>query len=198
LIYLDIERLGARYLDIKVFETQYKRRQDEGVKRPNRDFVDRSVASWEERFPTWDVSGMQLALRLGALARSHQVRCEEIGLRYGLGPAGFPTLALIAASPTEDGLTPGDLMGEMDCPSGTLTHRLNLLERAGLIRREVDPNDRRSFRVHITPLGLQKLEACAVEYLPALHEPFANLTRAERQALESLLRKAGSVANCGR
>ncbi|WP_394849470.1 MarR family transcriptional regulator [Pendulispora brunnea] len=161
-----------------------------------RDLVGALAATCGERFPEWDTEALILSMRLGHIARQQQARCEEISDRHGMGPAGFLTMALLATAPEGEGLTPGDLMDCMDCPSGTVTHRLNLLERAGLLRRQVDPADRRSFRLHITPLGLEKLEASAGEYFAALREPFGKLTRAERQTLEALLRKAGGGLKC--
>ncbi|WP_394821495.1 MarR family winged helix-turn-helix transcriptional regulator [Pendulispora albinea] len=169
------------------------------VKHPRKDLVAAVAASWKERFPEWDVSGLTLSMRLGHIAREQLARYEEMMERYGLGPSGFPALAIVASA-GEGGLTPSQLMDQMNCPSGTVTHRLNLMERAGLIRREVDASDRRSLRIHITAFGLERLHACADEYFTLVREPFAKLTRAEREMLDSLLRKAGGglLASDGR
>ncbi|WP_394838978.1 MarR family transcriptional regulator [Pendulispora rubella] len=156
-----------------------------------RDLVEELTGVYATRFPEWDIEALTLSMRLGHIGRTQLARCDEITDRYEMGSSGFLTLALLASTPEGEGVTPGVLMDCMDCPSGTVTHRLNLLERAGLLRRQVDPTDRRSFRLHVTPLGLERLTACADEYFAVLREPFAKLTRAERQTLMALLRKAG-------
>lgn len=47
----------------------------------------------------------------------------------------------------------GELVRVFGLKQSTLTSMLDRLERAGLVRREVNPEDRRSFLVHLTDAG---------------------------------------------
>lgn len=63
------------------------------------------------------------------------------------------------------------------------------LERSGLVRRERNPRDRRSYAVTITDAGLRRV-AEAEETVPAfLDETFGVLTAREREQLTALLGK---------
>lgn len=47
----------------------------------------------------------------------------------------------------------GELVRVFGIKQSTLTSMLDRLEKAGLVRREKNPGDRRSFLIHITPEG---------------------------------------------
>ncbi len=48
----------------------------------------------------------------------------------------------------------GELVRVFGIKQSTFTSLLDRLERAGLVRRTVNPDDRRSFLIHITPAGV--------------------------------------------
>ncbi|MDB4951531.1 MAG: hypothetical protein JWM27_4180 [Gemmatimonadetes bacterium] len=57
----------------------------------------------------------------------------------------------------------GEVVRVFGMKQSTLTSMLDRLERAGLLRREVNGSDRRSLLVHVTPAGralAQRLNAC--------------------------------------
>jgi DNA-binding MarR family transcriptional regulator len=53
----------------------------------------------------------------------------------------------------------GELVRVFGMKQSTLTSMLDRLERAGWVRREVNPGDRRSFLVHVTPAGVEAADA---------------------------------------
>ena len=64
------------------------------------------------------------------------------------------------------------------------------MERAGLVRREPDPDDRRAAFAAITDDGRAALRKAAPVYLQGIEEEFlSHLTAGERKALERSLRK---------
>jgi DNA-binding MarR family transcriptional regulator len=63
------------------------------------------------------------------------------------------------------------------------------LERAGLVRRERNPNDRRAYAVSITQAGRKRLAAAETTTPVFLDRAFANLTPAERAQLTAILGK---------
>src|SRR3954467_3883711 len=51
--------------------------------------------------------------------------------------------------------SPGQLAANADLSSGAMTNRLDQLERAGLVGRRPDPDDRRSIKVSATDKGVE-------------------------------------------
>jgi DNA-binding MarR family transcriptional regulator len=66
-------------------------------------------------------------------------------------------------------------MAQLQLTSGAITNRVSRLERAGLLTRDLDPNDRRSVLVTLTPAGRDRA-----------HEVFAIKTDAEVSILASI------------
>jgi DNA-binding MarR family transcriptional regulator len=63
------------------------------------------------------------------------------------------------------------------------------LEKAGYVRRERNPRDRRSYAVTITDSGRQRLAEAEASILAFLEDTFQGLTRGERDQLTALLGK---------
>ena len=87
------------------------------------------------------------------LFRTNQVRERLIaealdGLE--LPPEDYPFYVLIGA---EGPWTPTALSGRMEMPLSTVLFRVTRLERRGHAERIPNPDDRRSFLVHLTPDG---------------------------------------------
>jgi DNA-binding MarR family transcriptional regulator len=72
--------------------------------------------------------------------------------------------------------------------SGT-TKRLDHLERAGLIARGPDPDDRRGTLITLTPAGRELIDRATEAHLANEARLLAALPRADRQALAGLLRR---------
>jgi DNA-binding MarR family transcriptional regulator len=83
----------------------------------------------------------------------------------------------------------GWLSRELDVSTGSMTNRLDKLERRRLIKRVRDPSDRRGVLVELTAAGRARLE----EYINAgatrERELLAGLTQAEKRTLNQLLSK---------
>lgn len=74
-------------------------------------------------------------------------------------------------------------------PAGT-THLVTRLERDGLVRREVDPDDRRKWYTVLTEDGDRTLQAARRTHNDVLREHFLpTVTPAERQVLRRLWRR---------
>ena len=73
--------------------------------------------------------------------------------------------------------------------SGAMTNRLDRLERAGLVIRMPDPQDRRGILVGLTEQGRDVVEQAIAASWNTQHRLMAALTPAERQTIGALLRK---------
>jgi MarR family transcriptional regulator for hemolysin len=82
-----------------------------------------------------------------------------------------------------------DLAAAVGIEGPTVTHHLDGLEKAGLVRRERDPDDRRAVRVELTPDGealFLRLARAARAFDERLRDGLAD---AEIEAVRTVLRK---------
>ncbi|NLG65383.1 MAG: MarR family transcriptional regulator [Actinobacteria bacterium] len=101
-----------------------------------------------ETFDRKSSLGYQVNHLARLLARSLRARIEQ----YGVVPGQF---AQLVALYEEDGLTQTELLERVRIEQSTLAHTLKRMERDGLIRREQDGEDRRRFRIYLTPHALE-------------------------------------------
>ncbi len=79
----------------------------------------------------------------------------------------------------------------------TITRIVDRLEEAGLARRGPDPGDRRSTRVAVTAKGRAEMRRIRTQRTAFLHERLAQLSPAERAALEAALPVLKALAEGG-
>jgi DNA-binding transcriptional ArsR family regulator len=80
-------------------------------------------------------------------------------------------------------------MTELGLSSGTVSFRMERLERAGLIERRGDPDDRRNVLIRLTDDGRALFERVAPAHLANEQRMLSGLTDDERATLADLLRK---------
>lgn len=106
--------------------------------------------------------------------------------RLGSGSGPMPVFFAL-----QDGraLTQKELAISATVEQPTMANTLNRMERDGLIVRTPDPNDRRSAKVSLTPLGLERAEAAfrAARQLNAAAT--ALLTPAEQEQFYDMMRR---------
>lgn len=101
--------------------------------------------------PRVDVTGALQALIAGSVA-TH----EAVADRLGINPTDLRCLGLATSEP---GLTPTRLAELAGLTTGAITGVLDRLERAGFVRREADPDDRRRLRVQLVADRLGEVTA---------------------------------------
>jgi DNA-binding MarR family transcriptional regulator len=123
-----------------------------------------------------DHVALRLWLRL--LACSNDIEREirrRLRARFGITLARFDYLAQLYRHP--QGLRMNALSKYLMVTGGNVTGLTDELEKDGWVRRESDPDDRRSWRVALTPEGVRSFEAMARE-----HEGWVVERRAPRVA----------------
>ncbi len=70
-----------------------------------------------------------------------------------------PQLFLLTCLQRQDGQKPRDLAEQVCLDSSSMTGLLDRTEKAGLVCRRPDPQDRRALGVYLTDLGRQRLAA---------------------------------------
>lgn len=95
-------------------------------------------------------------------------------LEKPLPSAQAQVLFLIASS---DGMSIKDLASTIYCTGSAATQQVDILTKLGYVTRDIDPNDRRVTRVHITKLGKQKFseyKKLAVKYAGSMMGSFSD------------------------
>lgn len=153
------------------------------------DAVDRIVAQWRRERPDLDPSPMAIFGRLSRLTATARPAIDAVFARHGLNSWSFDVLATLRRSGAPYRLSPGELLASCMVTSGTMTHRIDLLEKAGLVARHANPEDRRSVLIGLTEVGLARVDAVVGEHLANEHRLLAALPPAERRALEVALKR---------
>lgn len=83
----------------------------------------------------------------------------------------------------------GALCRETMSSTGAMTNRLDKLERAGLVERHPDPDDRRGVVLHLTAPGRERLDEYIAIQGAREQQLLSALEANEQRELESLLRK---------
>ena len=109
------------------------------------------LAQWRQCCPELDTSSMEIAGRILLAASLLQTRLEPVFRRHDVSSGGFDVLATLRRQGPPFELSPTILYKELLITSGTMTHRLNTLEKQGLIERITHPSDRRGLLVRLPP-----------------------------------------------
>ena len=153
------------------------------------DRVDHILAQWHRERPDLDVGPMGLLGRLNRLTTHLGREVEAVLLKHGLSSSAFAVLATLRRSGSPYQLSPGDLLAMAMVSSGTMTNRIDQLEKAGLVERIHNPNDRRSVLISLTERGFAIVEEAAGAHVENQHRLVAGLSEEERATLNQLLKR---------
>ncbi|WP_137129707.1 MarR family transcriptional regulator [Rhizobium sp. FY34] len=151
------------------------------------DHVDRILKQWQGARPDLDTAPMGLLGRLGRL-HAHLVRETDATLaEHGLNRASFDVLATLRRADEPHQLSPGDLLAATMVTSGTMTNRIDQLEKQGLVARIAHPQDGRSTLIGLTEKGFDTIDRAVTAHMKNQHRMTEALTREDFQALDRLL-----------
>jgi DNA-binding MarR family transcriptional regulator len=125
--------------------------------------------------------------RVTRLAAQLEAEVEKVFGRSGISSADFAVLATLRRSGSPYELTQRELMNALNLTSGTISVRIDRLERRDLVRREPDPFDGRAVCVSLTELGERAFDALAPEHLANQAKLIAALSADEQAELARLL-----------
>ena len=153
------------------------------------DPVDQILAQWLRERPDLDVSPMGIIGRMGRLSKHLERAIQVTFSEFGLTIAEFDVLATLRRSGQPYQLSPTELFQTLMVSSGTMTHRIDRLEQAKLVKRIPDPNDRRGTLIQLTDEGFDVIEKAVEAHVTNEHRALNALEKSEREALAGLLRK---------
>jgi DNA-binding MarR family transcriptional regulator len=156
---------------------------------PERDGVDLILEQWRRERPDLDHSPIGVIGRISRLARELEQRLEAVYVAHGLEPGWHDVLATLRRTGPPYQLRPTDFASSLMLTSSGTTKRLDRLERAGLIARQPDPDDRRGIIITLTAAGSSLIDTVTEAHMENEHRLLAGLSEAEQRRLADLLRK---------
>lgn len=106
--------------------------------------------------------------------------------QLGLTPSQFDVISTLGNTP---GMTFNKLAEKTLTTKGELTGIIDRLEKKGLVRREVPPEDRRSFLAILTPEGERVFAETFPSHIAYLKQRFGHLDQQELEQLQVALEK---------
>ncbi|WP_179612712.1 MarR family winged helix-turn-helix transcriptional regulator [Rhizobium leguminosarum] len=153
------------------------------------DHVDKILAQWRQERPDLDVEPMGLLGRLKRLGTHLGREVEAVLLKHGLSTSAFDVLATLRRAGAPHRLSPGELLEMTMVSSGTMTNRIDQLEKAGFVERVVNPEDRRSVLIALTEKGFSTVEEAVGAHVANQQRLTRNLSAVDKAELDRLLRK---------
>ena len=152
------------------------------------DAVDAILRQWAAVRPDLDLAAMGTFGRLGRLHVLGSAAIGAVFAAYDLGIGEFDVLAALRRGGPPHAETPGALARTLMLSPAGMTGRIDRLEAAGWVRREADPEDRRSLRVVLTEEGLELVDQVVAEHVANEERLLSVLDREQRAALDDALR----------
>ncbi|WP_288368573.1 MarR family transcriptional regulator [uncultured Alcanivorax sp.] len=152
------------------------------------DQIDGIIKQWERERSDLDVAPMETIGRINRLNQYFMRRMEETWSLHDLTPAGFDVLATLRRAGEPYSLSPGDLLSSTMVTSGTMTHRVDRLEKAGLVERRKNPDDGRGFLICLTSKGYGVIDEAISDHVTTQASLVAEMTAKQQSHLNQLLR----------
>ncbi|BFV59358.1 MarR family transcriptional regulator [Kitasatospora sp. CMC57] len=157
---------------------------------PRPDPVDAITAQWNRVRPDLPTDAMAVFGRIFRISRVITDRLGQVHAQHGIGKGEFDVLGTLRRSGEPYTLSPRELTATLMVTTGGMTGRLDKLERAGLVSRSPDPNDRRGLRITLTEAGLALVDRAVGPGVAIYEETLAAaLTPEEAATLSDLLRR---------
>ncbi|GLX62891.1 transcriptional regulator [Proteus vulgaris] len=152
------------------------------------DRIDKITKQWQRERPDLDISPMGLIGRLGNVTLHLSREMEKVFSQFGLNTSSFDVLATLRRAGDPYTLSPGEMLSTLMVTSGTMTNRIDQLEKAGWVIRKVNPEDGRSFLVSLTPEGLELINQVIEAHVENQKRLVSGLSQQEQQTLNQLLK----------
>jgi DNA-binding MarR family transcriptional regulator len=153
------------------------------------DEVDRLLVDWAAQRPDLDFTPVGVVTRLSRLRSYLDAELAGVFARFGLSSADFLVIVSLRRSGPPYRMPQARLMDALGLTSGTVSVRLDRLEKSGIVTREPDPASARGSLVQLTGKGVELFDRAAPVHLANEDRLLSALSSAERQVLADLLRR---------
>jgi DNA-binding MarR family transcriptional regulator len=148
-----------------------------------RDSVAKVLQEWAAIRPDLDVRPVGVIARMARIRAIVETEQARVFAAAGITPADFPLLVTLRRRQPPMRLTHTHLAEELGLTAGTVTPRVDRLERLGLVRREVDRNDARVRWVVLSEAGLELVEDLIPRHLAVEAELLSGIDDARQARL---------------
>lgn len=154
----------------------------------HRDEVDAIVTAWSTVRPDLDASPLHVLSRISRIARRLDQARSSVFTEHQLEGWEFDVMSALRRAGEPFQLSPGALVQQTLVTSGTMTNRVDRLEKRGYVARRPSPSDRRGVLVQLTPAGLTVVDAAFDALLAHERRLLAGMDDAGRAELAGALR----------
>lgn len=126
----------------------------------------------------------ELAGRLRTVTNRLAFHLRSPAARHGITPTRLAALAALAATGPR---RLGDLATQLGITAASMSRLAEILQSAGWVRREPDPDDHRALRLSLTEHGVATLDSLRKEGTSRLTHDILDLTPDQRDALAAAL-----------
>lgn len=154
-----------------------------------RDRVDQLLLEWDHERPDLDFTPVGVITRLVRARIYLDAELSAVFARFGLTAADFVVIITLRRAGKPYTMPQARLMDALGLTSGTVSVRLDRLERNEIVSRQPDPASARSSLVRLTGKGLRLFDEIAPVHLANEDRLLSALSADERQTLADLLRR---------
>jgi DNA-binding MarR family transcriptional regulator len=153
-----------------------------------KDHVDWVIEGWEKERPDLDVAPIAVINRLERLQTYLRSEVAMVFERFGLTGPSFAVIATLRRSGKPYKLSQRALMDALQLTGGTISVRIDRLERDGVVERLPDPHDQRGVLVRLTETGERLFDQVAPLHLANEDRLLSALNAQQCEQLAALLR----------
>jgi DNA-binding MarR family transcriptional regulator len=153
------------------------------------DDVDRVLVDWAGQRPDLDFAPVGVVTRLSRVRTHLDAELARVFASFGLTSADFLVIVTLRRAGKPYRMPQARLMDALGLTSGTVSVRLDRLERNRIVAREPDPASARGSLVQLTDSGLELFDRVAPVHLANEDRLLSALSPAEREVLADLLRR---------
>lgn len=153
--------------------------------------TDDILTQWRRERPDIDPTSMAIC---GDVWRASDVLRRGVMAnlaRYDLDFPQFDVVMTLRRQGKGETLSPSVLAKEMMLSTSAMTNRLDRLEKRDLIKRIVDPNDRRGLKIMLTEAGFALADEMVVSHVQTEDKMLEKLSAEEGAQLRDLLSRIG-------
>lgn len=158
------------------------------------DSVQQIISQWQSQ--GFDADELLPMETIGRIKRLEVILMRKLSanykVNYQLSHWEFDVLATLRRAGTPYLLSPTVLFDSMMVSSGTMTNRLQHLEKKQLIERIDNPNDKRSLLVQLTTKGISLINQAFVSHIQLENDLMNSVSKEEITIINLLLKKIES------